>query len=112
MLFSQTPLLPFFDVRETFIAADTSGNQILLEDWRRIALRIQNIGSNTVFVRPNRAATVGQGIMLTTADRTLELLFKDYGGLLSRQWFVIADVMNSDLAIYEVLYAPNTQGSQ
>lgn len=112
MLFSQTPLLPFFEIRETFVAADTAGNQILQEDWRRIALRVQNIGNNTVFIRPTRAATVGQGMMLTTAARTLELLFKDYGGLVARDWFAISDIMNSDLSIYEVLYTPRQQGEQ
>ena len=108
-LFSQLPLLPFFDVRETFIAADTGGGLILREDWRRIGILWQNVGANDVFIRPNLAASVGQGLLLTARAAPLELKFRDWGSLLVRDWFAIADIMNSDMVIYETLYAPLEQ---
>lgn len=105
-MFTQVPLLPFFEIRETFIDADTLGNQILADDWRRIAIIIQNIGSNPVTIRPKIACQIGEGLNLASGAIPLRFLFKDFGTLTTSAWFARADIMNSGLVIYETLYAP------
>lgn len=110
-MFSQVPLLPAFDVRETIAAVSfmTSG-RILTTDWRRIAITFQNVGSNPIWIRPDTEAAVSQGLLLNSQDPPFILMFKDVGVLPTREWWAIADGMDSDLAIYETIYTPMHHG--
>ena len=91
------------------IDADVGGNQILADDWRRIAILIQNLGSNQVTIRPKIAAQVGVGLDLISGAVPLLLKFADVGSLTTLSWFAIADIMNSNIIIYETLYTPLIQ---
>lgn len=111
-MFTQVPLLPFFEIRETVVAASTLGNIILQDDWRRIAFIIQNLGSNEVTIRPKIMAQVGVGLNLSSGATPFEFKFRDFGTLTTLSWFAIADIMDSDIVIYETIYAPIQQASK
>lgn len=113
MLFSQTPLLPFFSINEVFLDPDTStADQVFDEDWRRIGFVLQNVGSNDIYLRAERPATIGEGFRLEPSDPPLEILFKDYGPLPSRSWFAVSGAMISTLFGYQILYTPKQHGHQ
>lgn len=109
-LFDQTPLVPYFSFERITILAPTTGEQLFRDDWRRIAILIQNLGANNVFINFGQTATVGQGLLIRAGDPPLQLTFRDFGTLVSQSIFVVADIMDSQLGGFATLYAPIRNG--
>ena len=106
MLFSQFDLIPFFQVNEIVTTVDTTATDLLQSNNQRIARLVQNGGVNDIWLRAIAGAAVGRGLLIAAGAGPVAITFKDHGPLTCRSWSAIADIMASDLTIYETLWFP------
>ena len=81
----------------------TTDEIFLKRDGRRIAFVLINLGSNAVYIRPEKAASSTLGIRLAPTGGNISEVWEEDFILPSLQWHIISDGANNAIYSLEIL---------
>lgn len=84
-------------------AVATSATKVLNNNPNRIAIIISVVAANNVYFGLNKNIASGGGMLLTNAMPPMTLTVKDYGEIVTAEWWGIADVGATNVYVTEVV---------
>ena len=112
MSFNQFSLIPLMDLADANPSVSVGvASEIVAANNLRVGLWIQNMSANNVFIRPGRAPTTTQGLLVPPLGDFVEITFDKWGLFCGLQWQGIADGAAADLYILELKWKPRPLGA-